>query len=167
MLRKILVLGLAAGLWAGAARATDAGSVDADGVVTIRPGEALEIVFPDRGDLSHPKFSRALDHIDLGGLKGYSKPDPNAPPPTGPALMSFELKKSGGMMMLYLRNDTGVPIKYDATMVVETSGGERSAHTSICPIFPDMMGTESWMDKIVMLKLSGFRKAQDGSFVCD
>jgi hypothetical protein len=162
------MLGLASALLGAPVLAADpASTVDADGVVTLHVGDALEIAFPDRGDLGHPRFSRVLDHIDESGIKGYGKPDPNAPPPTGPALMSFEFKKSGGMLMLFIRNDAGVPIKYDATMVVQTPSGERSAHTSICPVFPNMMGTEQWMDPIVMLKLSGFRKAQDGSFTCD
>jgi hypothetical protein len=167
MLRKTLLLALAIGALGGAARAADATSVDADGTVSIRPGEAFEIVFPDRSDLSHPKFSRALDRID-DNVTGYKKADPSAPPPTGPALMSFEFNNTGSMLMLYIRNDTGLPLKYSATMVVQTAGAERSMHTSICPIFPGMMGTEQWMDHIVVLKLSGFRKADDtGSFVCD
>lgn len=167
MLGKVVLAGLALVALSSAARAVDASSIDADGVVTIRPGEAFEIVFADRSDLTHPKFSRVLDHVD-GNVKGYHKPDPNDPPPTGPALMSFEFKDAGGMLMLYVRDDTGLPIKYDATMVVKTPSGERSAHTSICPVFPNMLGTEQWMDKIVMLKLSGFRKLDDtGNMVCD
>jgi hypothetical protein len=43
----------------------------------------------------------------------------------------------------------------------------RSAHTSICPIFPGILGTEQWMDPIESLKLSGFRKADSAGFTCD
>lgn len=152
------------GLFGGTALAADTSSVDADGMVTIKLGEAFEIVFPDRNDLSHPKFSRVLDRID-SNVTGYRPVDPNAPPPTEPAVMSFELKDAGGMIMLTIRNDTGLLIKYDATMVV--SGG-REAHTSMCPMFPGMLGNEQWMDHIVALKISGFRKLDTtGGFVCD
>jgi hypothetical protein len=163
MRQTLTLLGIVIGLACGTVRAADVSSVDTDGTVTIRPGEAFEIAFPDRNDLAHPKFSRALDHID-SNVPGYRKADPNAPPPSGPALMSFELKNDGTMLILNVRNDTGLAIKYDANMVVHG----RSAHTSICPIFPGMLGNETWMDPIEELKLSGFRKVEQGnSFACD
>jgi hypothetical protein len=158
----LAILGVMAGLASGSAHAVDASAVAADGTVTIRPGEAFEIVFPSRDDLTHPQFSRVLDHID-GNVPGYHRPDPNDPPPTGPALMSFEFKQQGRMLVLEVRNDTGLSIKYDATMVVR----DQSAHTSICPIFPGTMGLEQWMDPIAMLKLSGFRKADPSHWTCD
>ncbi|HWA88390.1 MAG TPA: hypothetical protein VG889_00030 [Rhizomicrobium sp.] len=165
MRQKVCALALAASLASGTAWAADVSSV-ADGKVSIRPGEAFEIVFPDRNDLSHPQFSRVIDHVD-DNVKGFREPPADAPPPTGPALMSFEFKKDGDMLVLLIRNDTGVKIKYSATMTVSTSRGDRSAHTSICPSFPGMMGSERWMDPIATLELSDFRPADPNSFTCD
>jgi hypothetical protein len=158
----LTILSVMTGLACSGAHAADASSVEADGTVTIRPGEVFEIVFPNRDDLTHPQFSRALDHID-SKVPGYHRPDPNSAPPTGPALMSFEFKQQGGMLILEVRNDTGLSIKYDATMVVRG----QSAHTSICPIFPGTMGLEQWMDPIAMLKLSGFRTADPSNWACN
>ena len=162
MRRTLTILGVMAGLFSGCAHAADTTSVAADGTVTIRPGEASEIVFPSRDDLTHPQLSRVLDHID-SKVPGYHRPDPNTPPPTGPALMSFELKQQGRMLVLEVRNDTGLSIKYDATMIVRG----QSAHTSICPIFPGTIGLEQWGDPIEILKLSGFRTADPSNWACN
>jgi len=64
MRRTMAVLVFAVGLSAAPLKAVDQSAVGSDGAVTIRPGEAFEIAFPDRGDLAHPKFSRALEHVD-------------------------------------------------------------------------------------------------------
>ncbi|MBV8978044.1 MAG: hypothetical protein JO261_10285 [Alphaproteobacteria bacterium] len=160
-------IAFAAGLSATPLLAADAGSVAADGTVTIRPGEAFEIAFADGDDLSHPKFSRVLDHLDQN-VVGWHKPDPNAPSPSGPRLMSFEFQNEGASLKLLVRNDTGVAIKYDATMVAQMPDGKLvSSHTSVCPSFPGMLGNELWAQPIVMLKLSKFQRATEDSFVCE
>jgi len=167
MLRNLLFCMLAAALPAVPAVAADASSVGADGTVTIRPGEAFEIAFPDRNDLSHPGFSRALDHVD-DKVAGYRKPDPGAPPQAGPALMSFELRNEGAMLELYVRNDTGVAVKYDATMITKQSDGKLVAsHTSVCPSLPGMLGTEMWAETVVSLKLAKFHKSSDDDLTCE
>ena len=82
--------------------------------------------------------------------------------------MSFEFTDTGVMRMLMVRNYTGVMVKYDATMTVDTPGGERELHTSMCPVFPGALGNEQWMDKIISLKLSNFRKLDGtGNLVCN
>jgi len=155
---------LAATLAAAPALAADAGSVSADGTVTIRAGEAFEIAFPDRNDLSHPKFSRVLNHVD-SDVSGYRKPGAS---PGGPPLMSFELKNEGAMMELYIRNDVGEPVKFDATMVAQLPDGKLvSSHSSMCPALPAMLGTEIWAQPIVLLKLSKFHKAADEDLTCE
>ena len=148
MLRKVLIAGLAMALLGGAARADGGASIDADGTITIHPGESVSIVFDGKDDLSHPKLATSAD---------------------GPAQMTFAFKQQEGLgLMLMIENHLDVMVKYDATMVVKTPNGERSAHTSICPVLAGRMGTESWMDPIVALKLSGFRKADlAGGMVCD
>ena len=141
--------------------------VDENGVVSIYAGEALEISF-DRSDLTHPKFVRGLEHVDLQGLKGY-QPDAPPPDPSMPALLSLELRQEDGKpnMTLVLRNETGVPLKFDVTMVVPTPDGMKEAHTSTCPLFPGMMGDEAWPHPVVLLLISNFRKAESGQFTCD
>lgn len=139
------------------------------GAISIYAGEALEVSFPDRKDPGHPVFSRVLDRINLDGLRGYSPPKPGDPEPSGPALLSLELKQneSDAGMTLTLRNDAGVPLKFDATMFVPTSRGIESAHTSICTLQPGMMGTESWPHPVVMLLLANIQRAEVGQFSCE
>lgn len=82
MRRTLTILGLM--LMAGAARAADTPSVDADGTVTIRPGEAFEIAFPD-GDLAPSicpvlpgtlGYEQWMDAIEELKLSNFRKSDP-------------------------------------------------------------------------------------------
>ena len=141
--------------------------VDEEGVVALYAGEAIEISF-DRNALTHPKFVRTIDRVDLEGLKGYQADAP-PPDPATPAILSLELRQTEGKpdMTLVLRNETGVPLKYDLTMFVPTAEGIKSAHTSACPVLPGMMGDEFWPHPVVMLLMSNFRKADTGQFNCD
>jgi hypothetical protein len=140
--------------------------VDDDGRVALYAGETVEISFPDRADLSHPKFVRVLDKIDETGVSGYRK---DAAAPTGPATLMLQLKQDDGKpdMMLLLRNDTGVPLKYDAEMFVPTAQGVDRAHTSTCMLLPGTMGFESWPHPVAMLLLSGFHKVEPTQMRCD
>ena len=142
--------------------------VDEHSSVSIYAGEAIELSL-DRNDVTRPKFLRTIEHVDTQGLKGYQK---NAPPvdPSAPALLSLEFRQSADKpsMSLVLRNETGVPLKYDVTMFVPTPDGMKSAHTSTCPILPGSMGDESWPHPIAMLLLTNFRRADmDGAFTCE
>ena len=149
-------------------RTTKAPYVDENGNVSLYAGEAIEISFADRSDLSHPTFVRTLDKVELQGLKGYH---PDAPPPdrSTPAILSLELRQEEGKpnMSLVLRNETGVALKYDVTMFVPTPQGMKSAHTSTCPLLPGIMGDESWPHPIAMIILSNFRKTEPGQMICD
>ena len=151
MFRKALLPALTyllcgAGL-VGQAWAAGGPSVDANGVVTIHPGEKVAIKFASESDISHPVLVSDA---------------------SGPSTMSFKLEQlDGAGLMLMIENHLGITVKYDATIVVNTPDGERSAHTSSCPVLAGLMGTESWMDPIVELKLSGFRKADPDQRVCD
>lgn len=143
--------------------------VDDRGAISIYAGEALEFSFPDRNDTGHPIFSRVLDHLNLEGLRGDRPSKPGEPEPSGPATLSLEFKQHDGDagMTLTLRNDTGVPLKFDATMFVPTSQGIESAHTSICTLQPGMMGTELWPHPIAMLLLANIQRAEAGQFSCE
>jgi len=114
------------------------------------------------------KHARVLDHVNFEGLKGYH-PDAPPPDPSTPAIVSFEFQPSGdgNGMKLMLRNDAGIALKYDATMFVPARDGVESAHTSMCPILPGMMGDENWPHPVVMLLLSNFRKADGTQMVCN
>lgn len=141
MLREILIVALAVTIPAAAAWA-DA-SVDADGVVTIHPGETIAVGFAGVDDPSHPTLAS----------------DTNAP-----ATMTFAFTAQAGLgLILEIHNHLGVTVKYDAVMVV----GGRSVHTSSFPVLARIMGTENWRDPITELKLSGFRKLDGTSIVCD
>ena len=141
--------------------------VNEDGVLSIYAGEAIEISF-DRSDLGHPKFVRALAHVDSEGVKGY-QPNAAPPDPSTPATLSLELRQEEGKagMTLLLRNDTGVPLKYEVTMVVPTPEGMKKAHTSTCPLFPGMMGDESWPHPVALLLISNFHTVETGQFTCE
>ena len=140
--------------------------VDDDGRVALYAGEAIEISFADRNDLRHPKFVRVIDRVDLAGLTGYHA---GAPPPAGQAKLSLELRQTPGKadMMLVLRNDTGVAVKYDATMFVPTDHDMGSARTSTCAILPGTMGNEMWPHPVAMLLLSGFHKVDNDNISCE
>jgi len=141
---------------------------DGDGAVIIYVGEAFEVSL-DRADVSKPQFVRLVPHVNREGLTGYHAPGPNEPPPTGPAILSLELRQTEGKadMMLMVRNDTGVPLKFDALMAVPSREGVRHAHTSICAVMPGMMAFESWPHPVMMLVLTNFHRVEPGTMTCD
>ena len=147
MLKTALIVRLVVGLTGSAALAADGGSVDADGTVTIHPGEKIVIAFSSADDLTRPSLASTAG---------------------GTATMSFDFQQSPEAgLMLMIENHLPIWVKYDATIVVKTADGEREARTSTCPVFARGMGTESWRDPIVALKLSGFRKIDAGNMVCN
>ena len=81
-----------------------------------------------------------------------------------PATMTFTFAEHDGVgLILEIQSHLNVTVKYDAIMVVRG----HSVHTSSCPVGAGIMGTENWRDPITELKLSGFRKLDGASFVCD
>jgi hypothetical protein len=137
--------------------------VDDTGGVVIYAGEAFEVSL-DRADPSKLAFGRLVPRVSADGLSGYRAPRPGDAPPTGPALLSFQLTQESGKpnMMLAVRNDTGVPLKFDATMYVPTREGLRTHKTSTCAIMPGTMGYEMWPHPVIMLVLSNFRRVKGG-----
>jgi hypothetical protein len=125
--------------------------VDDDGAIVIYAGEAFAVGFAG-GDYSRPEFLRTLS-------AAY---DPALPTPGRPAIVAFELRQleNSPNTQLVMRNETGVALRFEATMYVPSKDGVATVPTSICLLMPGVDNSETWQHPVAMVVLRRLRPAE-------
>lgn len=125
--------------------------VDDDGAIVIYTGEAFAVGFTGN-DYSRPEFLRTLSDAYDAAL----------PTPGRPAIVAFELRQleNSATTQLVMRNETGVPLRFEATMFVPSREGVAQQPTSICVLMPGVDNRETWQHPVAMIVLRRLRPAQ-------
>jgi hypothetical protein len=138
------------------------------GAVVLYPGEAIEVDFAADGKtLGEPHFERTVDRVEDPKKGPDGKFIPSAPRSDSRSNFWFEFQDNGKGMLLKLKSDLGVRVKYHAVMLVPERDGLRPADTSSCPVIPYGSAYESWPQAIAMIVLTDFHIVAENDTACD
>jgi len=133
-----------------------------DGHIVIFPGERLVFLFSSTADApGTPRFVReeAIDAPE-GALK-------DAPP--GTLILNYGQFAGKDTMTLTLQHNLPATLKLKAFMSVPGPDGFKLTYTSTCPIMPNIVGMENWVQPLglIILEDFAFQKGAPGTMVCD
>jgi hypothetical protein len=138
------------------------------GAVVLYPGEAIEVDFASDGKtLGEPHFGRTVDRVDEPKEGPDGKLIPSAPRSDSRSNFWLEFRDNGTGMLLKLKSDIAVRVKYHAVMLVPEKDGLRPLDTSSCPVIPYGSAYESWPHAIAMIVLTDFHLVTDDNSACD
>jgi hypothetical protein len=113
--------------------------------LSIAPGETVTVRIADNGGF----ILLSRTHGEASGARAENT-------------VRFSFSNMGGQMMLRTENGYARAFDYRARMFI----GRRSANTSICTVLPNIMGFESWGDRIDRLELREPRLSENAGMRC-
>jgi hypothetical protein len=135
--------------------------VDADGVVTLYPGDRISVSVPAEGK---PVLLAARD-----GDTAVDVAQPSVPVDASRLTFAFTQMDGQAGMMLVAGNIGAATLKYDGIIIYATPQGTKVAGTSLCPLMPspkpgvEFSGFENWPQPAIMLVIRNIRMLPKGA----